>query len=414
MSRLRFLVAALLLLVGVARAEDEGTVRVPGAFAEVGWHGRFSIGTWVEFRLVATSGGAFTAKLETTEGRFLEGLTPVSAVLLLPDQVGTRETRLILPIVSTRMVKVTLSSATGTITKRFEPSASAILLDETRLPLEPSLYLAGQTILGRLEPSTVLAVVAGGANLPEPQSGLPKGAIGLGAIQSPAKQLKLLSILEQYAPIAKIPERNHVLLAFWSAGIFIVLLGLYSLKRSDFRYTIGLAVCSSFLALIGWWAALPKSNFLETKRSLLIGAKGWGLKYTLHTRFSLRPDWVLPAGALPLRGNSHVQREYLSTSTNLHHSGWQQISYLIPPTATRVPIRLADGKLINESSLPIDKIFIRGLGRQEPLGVGASRRIQSQIYETLPWDEYIELMQVLPDGAVMAQQGTSLLIALPE
>lgn len=414
MTRVCFFLVALLLF-GMARAEDEGRVQIPGAFAELGWQGQFSSQSWVEFRLVATNSGAFTAKLETSEGRVLEGLTPITAFLELPDETGIRETRLILPITTTRMVKITLSGATGTITKRFEPSAVPLELNETRLPLEPSLYLAGHTIFGRLEPQTALSVLAGGANLKEISAGIPVGNTGLGAIKTSAPQIKLLKILEQHAPTAKAPERRHFALGLWSVVTFVVLLFLYSLKRSEIRYTIGLAAGSTVLAVLGWWASQPVAPFHETKRTVLIGARGWGLKWTIHARFSLRPDWNLPAGVLPLEGTNHIQRDYKIGSTTLQHAGWQQIRYLTPPSATRIPMRLENGKLINESSAKLDKIFIRGFGRQEPLAVGASRQIQSQIYETLPWDEYVDLMQVLPEGSVMAQQeGGTLLIALAE
>ena len=244
MTRVQIYLVALLLLFGVARAEDEGVVQIPGAFAELGWQGQFSSQGWVEFRLVATSSGAFTAKLETSEGRVLEGLTPITANLELPDETGIRETRLILPIMTTRIVKITLSGATGTVTKRFEASAAPLELDGTRLPIEPSLYLSGHTIFGRLEPQTALSALAGGANLPEIPTGLPMGSTGLGAIKIPATQVKLLKVLEKYAPSAKAPERRHFALGLWSVGAFIVLLFLYSLKRSELRYAVGLAAGS--------------------------------------------------------------------------------------------------------------------------------------------------------------------------
>jgi hypothetical protein len=415
MTRVGIFLVAWLLLFSMAQAEEDGLVRIPGAFAEIGWAGQFSSESWAEFRLVATNSGAFTAKLETSEGRVLEGLTPITASLELPDEAGIRETRLILPITTTRMVKITLSGATGTVTKRFEPSAKPLELDGIRLPSEPSLYLTGHTIFGRLEPRTALSALAGGANLKEIPSGIPIGNTGLGAVQSKTDQIKFLKILEKYAPTAKAPERRHTALSFWSVGVFIVLLGLYSLKRSDLRYTIGLAVCSCILGGLGWWASQPKAPFHENKRIVLIGARGWGLKWTIHARFSLRADWTLPAGALPLEGENHIQRDYKINSTTLRHAGWQQIRYVTPPMATRVPMRLENNKLINESTQPLEKIFIRGSGRQEPLAVGAGREIQSQIYETLPWDEYVDLMQVVPEGSVLAQQtdGT-LLIALAE
>ena len=412
MSRAWFLVVALWLLWAVARAE-EGLVQIPGAFAEVGWNGRFSSGSWIEFRLVATSNGAFSAKLETSEGKVLQGLTPIRALLELPEfpqGAGVREARLLIPIVSTRLVRVTISGSTGTVTKRFEPSSGRLELDGRHLPTDPSLYLAGHTILGRLEPSVALATVAGGANLREIPLGLPSGGLGLGSVQSNNLPIKLLSILKEFAPIVRPPERRHTLLGFWSVGIFVVLLGLYSLKRTEPHYTIGLAVGSAFLAGLGWWAAQPKAPFLEAQRQVLIGAKGWGTRWTIHTRYALRPDWKLPAGALPFE---RFERQHRQTETVLVASGWRAISYLTPPTASRVPMRIENGKLINESQTSLEKIFIRGIGRQEPLVVGASRDIKAQIYETLPWDEYTELMQILPANSVMAQQpdGT-LLIAL--
>ncbi len=411
MSRAWFLVVALVLLLGVARAE-EGLVQIPGAFAEIGWNGRFSSGGWVEFRLVATSGGAFSAKLETSEGKVLEGLTPVSAWLELPEGAGVRETRLLIPIVSTRLVRLTLSSTTGTVTKRFEPSAGWLELDSTRLPKDPSLYLAGHTIFGQLEPSVALAAVAGGANLRRTPIGLPRGNLGLGSTDSDVRPMKLLEILKEFAPTVAAPERRHTVLGLWSVGVFIVLLGLYNLKRTEPRYTIGMAVCSAFLAGLGWWASLPKAPFLEAQRQVLIGAKGWGTRWTIHARYALRPDWRLPTGALPLE---RLERLHRQTETVFIAKGWQQIRYLTPPTAVRVPIRLENGKLINQSKSTLEKIFIRGIGRQEPLASGATRTITNQIYQTLPWDEYTEAMQLLPENTVMAQQpdGT-LLIALTD
>jgi hypothetical protein len=229
------------------------------------------------------------------------------------------------------------------------------------------------------------------------------------------KQIDLLPELEKLAPKAVVPERRQPLLGLWAVGIFVVLLGLYSLRRSDVRYTIGLAFCSAFLALLGWWATLPVAPFSELQRSVLIGAGGWGLKWTVYSRFSLRSDWDLPSGALPLEGEKRVERLHLASGTTLRQAGWQQVRYVVPPVATRVPIRLKDGRLFNDGTVPLEKIFIRGVGRQEPLGVGSSRAVESQIYETLPWDEYVDFMKILPEGAVIAQQpdGT-LLIALVE
>jgi hypothetical protein len=415
MVRVSFLLVAMLLLFNVARAEEEGIVRVPGAFAEVGWNGRFSSGAWVEFRLVASGSGVFSAKLETSEGKVLEGLTPVTAALELPDGVGIRETRLLLPLVTTRLVKLTLISASGQATGRFEPSSEALELDGLRLPLDPGLYLRGHRVLSQLEPSIALATLAGGANLLQIPTGLPRGALGLGAVNGSQKQINMLSELEKLAPKATLPARRQPLLGFWSVGIFVVLLWLYSLRRADVRYAIGLAVCSACLAFLSWWASQPIAPFTEVKRSVLIGAKGWGLKWTVYSRFSLRADWNLPPGALPLEGEKRIERLHLATNTKLRQAGWQQVRYVVPPVATRVPIRLANRRLFNDGAVPLEKIFIRGIGRQEPLGVGSSRAVESQIYESLPWDEYMDFMKILPEGAVIAQQSDgTLLIALAE
>ena len=68
--------------------------------------------------------------------------------------------------------------------------------------------------------------------------------------------------------------------------------------------------------------------------------------------------------------------------------------------------------LSNQSSQPLEQIFVRGYGRQEPLAAGASRQLETKTFETLPWDEYLDLMQILPDGAVIAQQNGVLMVAL--
>jgi hypothetical protein len=405
----------LVLLLGVARAQDstpDGTVRLPGAFAEVGWAGSFAVPAWVEFRLVATGTDRYSAQLETSEGKVLEGLVPIRAKLELPEGNGTREARVLVPLLSTRLVKITLSSGTGNAVARFEPSSTALELDGNRLPPDPGLYLPGQLIFGQLEPQAALPALAGGAVLQETPTGLTQGQWGIGAAGAPHTALRLLEVLPKYSPNTLPPERRHTVLGFWSVGVFVVLLGVYSLRRADWRYGLGLALCSAVLALVGGWANQPRAPFGEQSATVLIGANGWGSRWELVSRFSLRSNWTLPPGALLLEPDRKIQREYTTQDTRLTLAGWQQVRYLLPPQASRIPIRLVGDKLFNDSTQPLEKIFVRGYGRQEPLGAGASRQIEAKTFETLPWDEYIDLMQVLPDGTVMATQNGVLLIAL--
>jgi hypothetical protein len=419
MARVQVLVVAFWLLLGMAWAQDSqqngeqsGTVRLPGAFAEIGWVGRFAVPGWIEFRLVASSADSYSATLETSEGKVLEGLTPISASLELPEGVGTREARVLVPLHSTRLVKITLQSATGSATARFEPNSTAFELDGNRLPPDPGLYLSGQLIFGQLEPTQALPALAGGAVLEEVPNKLQKGNWGLGAVATPHTALRLLEVLPKFVPEVLPPERHHPLLAFWSVGVFVVLLGVYSLKRHDWRFALGLALCSAVLAGVGAWASAPKAPFTEAKKILLIGANGWGTRWEIVSRFSLRPDWRLPASAMLLEQDRSIERQYTQNHTQLKHSGWQKLSYLLPPKASRIPIRLVGNKLYNQSSQPLEQIFVRGYGRQEPLAAGASRQLETKTFETLPWDDYIDLMQTLPDGAVMAKQNGVLLVAL--
>jgi hypothetical protein len=412
MARVQILVAALWLLLGVAWAQEDGTVRLPGAFAELGWQGKFSVPSWVEFRLVATGADAYSAKLETSEGKVWDGLTPITASLELTEGVGTREARVLVPLHSTRLVKITLSSATGSATARFEPSSTGLELDGNRLPPDPGLYLAGQLVLGQLEPENALPALAGGAVLEEAPNNLPKGNWGLGAVATPHNPLRLLEVLPKFVPEALPPERRHTLLAFWSVSVFVVLLGMYSFKRHDWRFAVGLAMSSIVLAGVGAWASAPKEAYSEHKKTLLIGANGWGLRFELVSRFSLRSDWILPAHAMLLMQNRSIERQYTSQETRLVLSGWQRVNYLLPPKASRIPIALVGNTLTNQSSQPLEQIFVRGYGRQEPLAAGASRQLEAKTFETLPWDEYLDLMQILPDGAVMAKQNGVLMIAL--
>ncbi|MFN3265810.1 MAG: hypothetical protein ACK41E_03120 [Deinococcales bacterium] len=413
MARVVALLTALWLLCAAAQADSaEGTVHLPGAFAEVGWAGKISVPSWVEFRLVATGANSYKAMLETSEGKVLEGLTPIRATLELPEGAGVRATRVLVPLTSTRTIKITLSSASSSASGRFEPSPERLELDGTRLPPDPSLYLAGQQIFGQLEPENALPALAGGAVLEQAPPGLVKGKWGLGAVATPHTALRLLEVLPKYAPPVLVPERRHTLLGFWSVGVFVVLLGLYSLKRHDWRYTVGLAFCSAILAALGVWANQPNAPFNEKRQTVLIGANGWGTRWEILTRFSLRSDWKLPPSAMLLGSNRLIERDYTTTYSLLKLAGWQKISYVLPPKASRVPVRLEKGKLYNESGSPLEKIFVRGYGRQEPLASQASRQIQAKVYETLPWDEYLDLLQVLPTGTVLAQQNGNLLVAL--
>jgi hypothetical protein len=243
-------------------------------------------------------------------------------------------------------------------------------------------------------------------------NGLGQGRWGMGTIAAPHTPLRLLEVLPKYAPEVLPPERRHPMLGFWCVGVFVVLLGLYSLKRHDWRFALGLALCSVGLAGVGAWASAPIAPFAENTQTMLIGANGWGTRWELVSRFSLRSEWTLPPSALLLEPDRRIERHHTSQSTTLKLAGWQRVHYVLPPKASRLPIRLQNGKLYNDSKQPLERIFVRGYGRQEPLAAGASRQIQATIYETLPWDEYTDLMQTLPDGAVMAKQAQTLLIAL--
>jgi hypothetical protein len=339
-------------------------------------------------------------------------LTPIRAKLDLAQGSGVRETRVLVPLLSTRLVKITLLSETSSATIRFEPSGTAFELDGNRLPPDPGLYLPGQRILGQLEPQTALPALAGGAVLEQVPSGLTTGHWGMGTAGKAHSSLRLLEVLPKYSPPVPPPERHHPVLGFWSVGVFVVLLGVYSLKRLDWRYGVGLAWCSVVLAGVGAWAIQPKAPLSESKNTLLIGANGWGTRWEVFSRFSLRADWSLPASAWLLESGRNIEREYTTQATHLKLGGWQRVSYVLPPQASRIPIRLIGNRLHNDSTQPLEQIFVRGYGRQEPLGGGASRQIEAKTFETLPWDEYIDLMQALPDGAVMAKQNGVLLIAL--
>jgi hypothetical protein len=173
-----------------------------------------------------------------------------------------------------------------------------------------------------------------------------------------------------------------------------------------------LALCSVVLASVGAWASQPKQRLAESKTILLMGANGWGTRWEVVSRFSLHSQWTLPPSAMLLEPKRSIERDYSIEQTHLKLAGWQRVSFVLPPQASRIPMRLVGNTLHNDSAQPLEQVFVRGYGRQEPLGAGASRQIIFKTYETLPWDEYLELMQVLPDGTVMAKQNGVLLIAL--
>jgi hypothetical protein len=399
-------------------AADSGIARIPGAEATLGWQGEFSSGAWVEFRLVATGGGAFRATLETAEGSRLEGLTPITAKLEVSDAPGTRESRLLVPIMTTRVVKLSISGGTGSRSVRLEPKANALRINSERVPLEPGLYLSGHKIEGTLEPTTALAALAGGAQLAATPR-LPSGALGLGGVDDSSRALNWFELLRRVEVQTTPPNRQSEVLALWCMAAFVVMIGLFSARRFDPKWLVMAAGGSATLALIGWLAWQPISTRAEAQTKVLIGARGWGLAWNVQKRFELRLEdargWRLPPSAMILQP-AKLARQYELEQTWVRASTWRFVTYLEPPKATRIPLRFEEDRLINDSSMKLEQLFILGHGALEPLLPNATRVISKATevaYAPEPYDAWAEFLPLGTALARVAGQNTWL-IALPE
>jgi hypothetical protein len=432
-----FLVMVLTLCCSSFAFALEWDVTVPGAKARLGFGGGFFNGAWSQLRLEASGAGAYRLKLATLSGRFRDGLLPLTAKLEVPEGSGVRVQTLILPL-SNHVVRLTLEGETGAKTVTLEPLNTATSINLTSgvtgargnsfelspedLPVNPALMLGVPEVIvseNGVHSGALLAALAAGSRvfLKSDMKLLEhlSGTVGLGRLERnldskilPAS-LSLDSLAKMLAPQVHIPAQRHQVLGWWAVVGFIVALWVYSARRFEVRFVWGSGTAMFVFGLVGFWAFTPQASSAENTAQVLIGSRGWGLKLLVTSRLDLRATKIhLPSGAKILSGEL---LEYHPDGVDLQTKAWRNHSFVLPPVASMVPLRVSKGYIENTGSMRFSEVQVVGYGAQEPLAPGSRLKYQetgisgSNNFETLP------------KGSVVARVNGSqplFVIALPE
>jgi hypothetical protein len=412
-------------------------VSVPGARARLGFGGGFFVGAWSVLKLEVSGAGAYQVHLDSQSGRYRDGFKPLKASLTVPEGSGVRVQSLQIPLFN-HVVKLTLMGEAGSKTVTLEPFDAAMAISITDgvagargnsfelspedLPANPALLLGVPEVMAGnnlVSPASLLAALAAGSRLfmnPKSQM-LPNlnGAIGLGRLErDPASAtlpiaINLEALARSVAPAVDVPPGRHTFLGWWAVGGFVVGLGIYSARRTERSFAIGSA-CGMFLfGLVGFWAFAPQTPKTQNTAQVVIGARGWGLKMNVVSRFELQASTVaLPRGAKSLTGES---LEYLADRVNLKSLAWQKHSYWLPPTVSAVSLRVVNHKIENIGNQNFSEIQVVGSGVQEPIVPGTSAKISQTGYSSQ------FNFEALPVGSVVGKvKGVQakFVIALPE
>jgi hypothetical protein len=412
-------------------------VSVPGARARLGFGGGFFVGAWSELRLEVSGAGAYQLKLDSQSGRYRDGFKPLKASLIIPEGSGVRVQTLQIPL-SNHIAKLTLTGEAGSKTVTLEPFDSAMAISITDgiagargnsfellsddLPANPALLLGVPEVMAGnnlVSSASLLAALAAGSRVfmkPESQI-LQKldGAIGLGRLErDPASAIlpatvNLEALARFVAPVVGVPPGRHTILGWWAVGGFVMGLGIYSARRTERSFVIGAASAMFVFGLVGFWAFTPQTSFTQNSAQILIGARGWGLKMNVVSRFELQAATVaLPKGAKSLTGESLV---YLADRVNLKSLAWQKHSYWLPPVVSPLPLRVVNQRIENIGNQNFSEILVVGSGVQEPIAPGLSAKISQTGYSSQ------FNFEALPIGSVVAKiKGieAKFVIALPE
>jgi hypothetical protein len=170
-------------------------------------------------------------------------------------------------------------------------------------------------------------------------------------------------------------------------------------------------VIATVFGLIGMVAWNPSIEAQSSKR-LLIGTGGWGLELQIKDVPVLKAGEVrLEAGARPILETVGT-RTYLSDATVLTKPAWSRVRYWLPPKARFIPLRVQTGQVLHSIPEALQDLFVVGFGLQEPMAAGLKRNIKK--LETRLPQGLEALIELLPNGAVIARTKLAVYVALPE
>ena len=441
---------ALCLLVltsgGFAQSgNSEPDVKVVGASAQLGLGSGFFMNAWSELRLEAHAPGPYRLELETSEG-VRNGRNQIRALLEVADGPGVRSSHVRMPLFSASPVRLKLIGPGGESKVLLEPFESALVLSNSlegissnRARLEvygpdlqpdPALWLGANEL--RLstnanpvsEPLALAWLAAGGrivaANDTPGLGRVPPGLFGLGSFTSDSSNLdnagatkrvnlqRIAVALEPSTPGITWPGSRY---GFWALGAFMACVIAWRFGQRQPKLVLSSAVIAALFAVVGMFAWTPSVQAKSVKRAL-IGSGGWGLEVTVHDVPVLKSGPVrLEPSARPIL-EAVGSRTYLADATVLQKPAWSHLRYWLPPKARAVPLRVRNGRIEHGIREPLQDLFVVGLGLQEPFAAGTARKIQK--LETRLPQGLEALIELLPNGTVIARTRLAVYVALPE
>jgi hypothetical protein len=431
-----------------ARINSEPDVKVAGASAQLGLGGGFFINAWSELRLEAHAPGSYRLELETAEG-VRNGRNQIRALLEVEDGPGVRSSHVRVPLFSASPVRLKLIGPGGESKALLEPFESNLVLsnglesiaaNRARLEVygpdlqpDPALWLGANEL--RLsananpvsEPLALAWLAAGGRIVTADDTpGLervPPGLFGLGAFNSSSsaardsadagvtKRVNLQRIalaLEPSAPSITWPGSRY---GFWALGAFMACVIAWRFGQRQPKLVLSSAVIAVLFGVVGMFAWTPSVQAKSVKRAL-IGSGGWGLEVLV------KDVPILKSGPVRLEPSARMilevvgSRTYLVDATVLQKPAWSRVRYWLPPKARAVPLRVREGRIEHSIREPLQDLFVVGAGLQEPFAAGATRKIQK--LETRLPQGLEALIDLLPNGTVIARTGLAMYVALPE
>jgi hypothetical protein len=419
---------------------NEPDVKVAGASAQLGLGGGFFLNAWSELRLEAHAPGSYRLELETSEG-VRNGRNQIRALLEIEDAPGVRSSRVRVPLFAASPVRLKLIGPNGeskTVLEPFEPglvlsnSADGMPSNLERLEVygpdlspDPALWIGSSELrlsanANPVSEAMALAWLAAGGRIvaPDGTPGLervPSGSFGLGSLDSRGtgvvKRVNLQRIalaLEPAAPVITWPGLRYGL---WALGAFMACLIAWRFGQQQPKVVLSSAVIAVMLGVVGMIAWKPDVQAKSLKRAL-IGSGGWGLELTVQDVPTLKSGELrLEPGARPIF-ETFGPRTYLHDATVVKKPAWSRVRYWLPPKARAVPLRVRDQRIEHQIKEPLQDLFVVGFGLQEPFAAGATRKIQ-QLETRLP--QGLEaLIDLLPNGTVIARTRLAVYVALPE
>jgi hypothetical protein len=416
-------------------------VTVAGASAQLGLGGGFFLNAWSELRLEAHAPGAYRLELETSEGT-RNGRNQIRAVLEVEDAPGVRSSHLRVPLFAASPVRLKLIGPGGerkTVLEPFEPGlvlsngAEGVPVNRERLEVygpdlqpDPALWLGSNEL--RLsananpvsEPLALAWLAAGGRIIaPNGTPGLgrvPTGLFGLGSLGSRGaddliKRVNLQRIalaLEPAAPVISWPGLRYGL---WALGAFLACVIAWRFGQHQPKVVLSSAVTAVLFGVVGMIAWTPSVQAKSVQRAL-IGSGGWGLELTVADVPTLKSGELrLEPGARPIL-ETFGPRTYLADATVIKKPAWSRVRYWLPPKARAVPLRVRAGKIEHSIKEPLQELFVVGFGLQEPMLAGVSRGVKK--LETRLPQGLEALIDLLPNGSVIARTNLAIYVALPE